>query len=349
MPENLRRFLPALLLIGLTSGGLLLSDLGSRRDGEIASQAGDSKRKTYQIALACYMPEPSRDACEAGLFDGLKALGLVEGDNLKVLRAHAQGEAANIPSILRNFDNSPVDALVTFSTPVLQGALATVRNKPVVFTYCVDPIKAGAGESFTNHRPGFTGVGSLPPIGESIQIMQEALPAIRSLGVIYNDGEANSQRIISLLREVCQKQGLRLVEKTAMNPNEVIPAAQALVTERVDAIYIPNDNTAAQAFDGIVFTATKAGIPTISADPDDLGRGVLMGVGAGFYYSGKAAAEPLAEVLRGKSPSDIPIRNVSVSLARVDLGVAKTLGISLPVSFLARLPEADKISSPVVK
>lgn len=349
MHENLRRFLPGLLLIGLTSGGLLLSDLGSRSAGEAALPIKDANRGPYAIALAYYMPEPSRDACEAGLFDGLKALGLVEGENLKVLRAHAQGEAANIPAILQNFDNSPVDAVVTFSTPVLQGALATIRNKSVVFTYCVDPIKAGVGESFTNHRAGFTGIGSLPPIAESIAMIQEALPDMRSLGVIYNDGEANSQRIISLLREVCRKQGLRLVEKTAVNPNEVIPAAQALVTERVDAIYIPNDNTAAQAFDGIVLTATKAGIPSISADPDDLGRGILMGVGAGFYYSGKAAAEPLAEVLRGKSPADIPIRNVSVSLARVDLGVAEALGISLPPSFLARLPEEDKISSPVKK
>ncbi len=333
MKETAARLASGLTLLVAASAILLFSDLGSRHpepprrtNAETGSPAPEPGA-TYHIALAYFMPEPSRDTCEQGLLDGLRALGFVEGKNLSVLRAHAQGETANIATIVRNFDSLSLDAMVTFSTPVLQAALAAVRNTPVVFTYCVDPIAAGVGKSFTDHNPNFTGVGSLPPIADSVTEIRKYLPQLRTLGTIFNNNEANSRRILALLRDVCREQGITLVERPADTPGDVVPAAQALVTARVDAIYIPNDNTAAQAFDGIVQTATRARIPTMSADPDDLGRGVLLAVGVGFYHSGYAAARPLARVITGESPAVIPIENVSVSTALYDPAVAKKLGL----------------------
>lgn len=333
MKELAARLSLGLVLLAAAAGILLVSDLGSRRSKAHAHPPATGGThaidgRTYRIGLAYFMPEPSRDACEAGLFDGLRQLGFVEGKNLQVTRSHAQGEVANISTILLNLDSLDLDAIVTFSTPVLQGALASVRNTPVVFTYCVDPVAAGAGKSFTDHNPNVTGVGSLPPIADSVAAIRRYLPHLRSLGVIFNNNEANSRRIIALLRETCTQLGIHLEERPADTPGDVLPAAQALVTARVDAIYIPNDNTAAQGFDGIVQTANRAGIPTISADPDDLGRGVLLAVGVGFYHSGLAAAEPLARVLNGQSPATIPFQNVSVSDEKLDPDVARAFHLT---------------------
>jgi putative ABC transport system substrate-binding protein len=327
-----------MLLLVAASLVLLLSDLGSRnqtaRISDWTSGANAIPGRIYRVAFAYFMPEPSRDACERGLLEGLAELGYLEGENLIISRAHAQGEIVNIDGIIRNFDNSPAEVIMTFSTPVLQGALAAARNKPVVFTYCVDPVAAGAGTSFSDHRPNVTGIGSLPPVADSVAAIQKALPKMKTLGTIYNNGEANSVRILGILREVCKEAGISLIEKSAPTPSEVLQAAQALVSSRVDAIYIPNDNTVAQAFDGIVQTAQRAGIPTVSADPDDLGRGVLLAVGVGYYHSGKAAAPLLGEVLNGANPEKIPFQNVTVSELRADPQVAERLGLSLPDEFL---------------
>jgi ABC-type uncharacterized transport system substrate-binding protein len=286
--------------------------------------------RTYRVALAYFVPEPSRDACEKGLLDGLAALGFTEGKNLLVTRAHAQGEVANIAPIIQNFDNSANEVIVTFSTPVLQGALAAARSKPVVFTYVIDPVAAGAGKSLTDHRPNVTGIGTLPPVAEAIAAMQKILPNLRSVGTVYNNGEANSVRIIGLLRDACRAAGLQLVELTAPTTGDVLQATQALVARKVDAIYVAGDNTVAQALDGVIRVATTAKIPVINEDPGYIDRGILLSVGAGFYHSGKAAAPLVARVLNGESPGSIPFQNVSVNTTRFNPAVAAKLGLQVP-------------------
>lgn len=107
----------------------------------------------YKIGLAYFAPEAGCDSCIKGIFDGLRELGFESGKNLEVRRSHAQGEIANIPSMIQNFDASDVDVIVPMSTPVISSACGFAKRKPVVFTYCSDPVAAGAGNSFTNHLP----------------------------------------------------------------------------------------------------------------------------------------------------------------------------------------------------
>src|SRR4030095_12275813 len=103
--------------------------------------------RVFKLGLVYFAPEAGADLCIQGIFDGLGQLGFEEGKNLEVRRSHAQGEIANIPSLLQNYDNQDVDLILTMTTPCLTSACNTVRKKPVVFTYVYDPIAAGAGKS----------------------------------------------------------------------------------------------------------------------------------------------------------------------------------------------------------
>ncbi|HVU23877.1 MAG TPA: ABC transporter substrate-binding protein [Opitutus sp.] len=302
--------------------------------------------RTYRIAFAYFAPDASLDSCQRGLLDGMKELGYVEGQNLVVERSHAQGEMMNISQMIQNLDHTDADVLVPFSTPVLQGALAMAKLKPIVFTYITDPIAAGAGTTLEDHRPNVTGVGSLPPIEDTIKIIRRALPQVKTIGTIYNSGEANSRKILSLLRESVQRHDLQLVELTAANSNEVVQDAQALVTRHVDAIYVPGDNTAYLAFDGIIKVADSAGIPVINDDPDYFDRGPLLTCGPGFYYSGKAAAPLLARVLSGEDPAKIPMQNVSVNVTKFSRAVAAKLGLQVPDDLIREIESPAAAAMP---
>src|SRR5918993_1941675 len=107
----------------------------------------------HTIGLVYFAPEEGADMCMKGLFDGLEELGIEEGVNLEVRRAHAQGEIANIPLLIRNYDGSDVDVIVAMTTPVLTAAASVARSKPIVFTYVYDPIAAGARKRPTQHPP----------------------------------------------------------------------------------------------------------------------------------------------------------------------------------------------------
>jgi len=310
------------------------------RSIEKTPTAGPQPGRRFKIGVVYFAPEPGADICMQGLFDGLRDLGYVEGTNLEVSKAHAQGEIANIPALLQNYDNQNLDLIMTFTTPCLTAACGTVRLTPVVFTYVYDPLAAGAGTSFTEHNPNVTGVGSFPPVDETVEMIQRLVPGVHTVGTLYNSSEANSRKVVEVARGAFAKRGLQLEEVTVTNSNEVFQAAQALAARGVQALWITGDNTAIQGFTAIVKVANDAHLPIINNDPELVVQGALACVGIGFYRSGYAAARLAARVLRGDSPKDVPIENIAVKTVSLNLDAAHLLGMTIPDEILA---EADEV------
>jgi ABC-type uncharacterized transport system substrate-binding protein len=187
-----------------------------------------------------------------------------------------------------------------------------------------------------------TGVGSFPPVAEALTMLKLTFPNLKRLGTLYNNAEANSVKIVSVLRELCRKEGLELLEAPANGTSEVVPAAQSLVARRAEAVYLPSDNTAYQAFDGLVGRLAEGRVPLVIDSPEFLNRGALAVVGVGYYQSGFAAAEPLARVLRGANPGSIPLRNIIDKKVLFNQDVARKFGITFPPAALAmRTPEPE--------
>ena len=290
--------------------------------------------RIYKIGLAYFAPEAGAEACMRGIFDGLREQGFEEGKNLEVRRAHAQGEIVNIPAMLQNFDASDVDVILPMSTPVISSACGFVKRKPVVFTYCSDPVAAGAGKSFTNHLPTVTGIGSFPPVQDMVDVIHQTMPEAKTVGTIYNASEANSVKVIEVARGLFSAAGMKLDEVTVSSSAEVLQAAQALVGRGVDAVYIQGDNTVIQGFDGVIKATRDGKLPLFVDDPDAAKRGAVACIGLGYYRPGYAIAKPLARVLLGESPAGIPIENVSEKAVWLDLPQAEKLGLKFPDSVL---------------
>jgi ABC-type uncharacterized transport system substrate-binding protein len=286
--------------------------------------------RMFRVGLAYFAPEPGAESCMQGLFDGLRELGFVEGKNLEVRRVHAQGEIANIPAMLQSLDGQGLDLIIPLTTPCLTAACAAVRKTPVVFTYVYDPIAAGAGTSLTDHLPNVTGVGSFPPVEDTVQMIQRLLPGVQAVGTLYNSSEANSRKVVEVARRAFAQHGLRLEEVSVTSSSEVFQGAQALAARGVQALWITGDNTALQGFDAIVKVAMDARLPIINNDPEFADKGAVACVGIGFYRSGYAAAKLAAQVLLGKSPAELPMENVAVKTVSLNLVAAQRLGINLP-------------------
>jgi ABC-type uncharacterized transport system substrate-binding protein len=312
-----------------------------------AKLSGPQPGHQYKIGLAYFAPEAACESCIQGIIDGLRDMGFVEGNNLEVRRAHAQSEIANIPLLLQNFDSSDVDLILPMSTPVINASCGMVRKKPVVFTYCNDPVAAGAGKSFTDHLPNVTGIGSFPPVAEMVELIRKVMPDATTVGTIYNASEANSVKVIEVAKGLFAESGMKLDEITVSSSADVLQAAQALAGRHVDAIYIQGDNTVLQGFEAVVKAARDAHIPIFVDDPDVAKRGAVACVGLGYYKPGYAAAKPLARVLMGESPAKIPMENISEKVLWLNLPEAEKIGITFPKEILdqaagASRPPSDK-------
>ncbi len=312
----------------------------------VAAAPQPSGGRVFKIGIAYFAPEPGAESCMHGLLDGLQDQGFVEGKNLEIHKAHAQGEIANIPTILQNFDSLGLDLIVPMTTPCLTGACSVVRKTPVVFTYVYDPIAAGAGKTPTDHLPNITGVGSFPPVAETIDVIQQLVPGVRSVGTLYNSSEANSRKVVGVARELFRQRGITLEEVAITSTSEVFQAAQVLAQRNVQALWITGDNTALQAFAGIAKAAADARLPLVNNDPEFVQQGALVSVGIGWYQTGYAAAKVVARVLRGESPQGIPFENITVKQVELNHEVARTLGITFP---LALRKEAQAPAKPSAK
>ena len=330
------------------------ADLILNQDGQVEkdvtqkriAQAADRR---HHIALAYFGPDEGTDTAISGLLDGLRQLGLEEGRNLEIQKAHANGEIGTIPTMIQSLEAGEAEVIVAFSTPVITAACAGAGRKPVVFTYCSDPIAAGAGKSFEDHLPFVTGIGCFPPVEEALAMIRLTFPGIKRLGTLYNNAEANSVKVVSVLRGLCATNGIQLVEATLNNTSEAVLAAQSLVARGVSAVYLPGDNTAYQAFEGVVSRLTEGRVPLIIDAPEYLSHGALAVVGVGYHECGFAAAAPLARVLRGEKPAAIPLRNVTEKKVFFNSEVARRLGVVFPPAVLAMQTAAKSERTPARK
>jgi ABC-type uncharacterized transport system substrate-binding protein len=313
----------------LAKADVFIDENGVRQKSKMAIPKPPEGR-IFKVGLVYFGPEPGADACMEGLFSGLKDLGFVEGKNLQVRKAHAQGEIVNIPLILQNFDNEDVELIIAMTTPVLTAAVNAVKKKPVVFTYVYDPVAAGAGKTPADHLPNITGTGSFPPVGATIDAIQKLVPQVRSVGTLYNSSEANSRKVISAGRELFQKRGIKLEEVAITNTSEVFQAAQALTARQIQALWITGDNTAFQAFEGIAKAAADARLPLVINDPEFTEKGALAAVGIGWQKTCFEAAKKVAQVLLGENPQGLPFENIAIQQIVLNYSVARKLGITFP-------------------
>ena len=269
-----------------------------------------------------------------GVFDGLAQEGFTKDGNLEVISSHAQGEISNIPMLVQNFMTQGVDLIITLTTPCLSAACSVARSSRIAFTYCYDPVAAGAGKSFTDHLPNVTGVGSFPPVEATVDLIQKLVPHVKAVSTVYNNSEANSVKVIGVAREAFRKRGISLQEVTATNTSEVFQSAQVATYRNVQAMWVTGDNTALQGFDSIVKATSAAKLPLFINDPEFTSRGAVACVGLGWYPAGKAGGVLAARMLRGEDPAGIPFQEVAEQKLLLNEQVAGKLGITFPADVL---------------
>jgi putative tryptophan/tyrosine transport system substrate-binding protein len=326
------RVISGFSLLGLLVGGTCSCGGGGTAPSR---STGPAQGRVYRVGIASYAPDPGADRLLEGLFASLETLGFARGSNLEVEHVMAAGEMANVPLMLQNLDGEGMDLIITLTTPVLASACQVVRHAPVVFCYVTDPIAAGAGTTFADHLPNVTGVGSFDPVEETFDILALLRPNLGSVGTLYNASEANSTKVVGVAREIAKRRGVTLEEVTISGTSDVLLAAQSLTLRDVDALWVPTDNTAAQAFSAIGLTARKARLPLLANEKEQIAAGALIAVGASWRQVGEVTARMAARVLRGELPKDIPFENFVGATVLLNHDLAREIGIEFPPEIAA--------------
>jgi len=294
-----------------------------------------------KVAVSQIVEHPALDATRQGLLDGLKEKGYIEGENLEFTYQTAQGNPAIAVQIAKQFVGERPDVLVGIATPTAQALAASTRSIPVVFTAVTDPVGAKLVKNMDKPARNVTGLSDLSPVAQHVELMQELLPNMKNIGVVFNPGEANAVALVELLREAANARGLNVIEGTALKSADVQAAAQ-IVASKADVIYAPTDNTVASAIDGLVNAANQANKPIIGASTTYIENGALAALGFDYYQVGVQTADYVDALLKGKKVADLPVKVAKGSDLALNQKAANKLGITFPPSVLDRATSVAK-------
>ena len=300
--------------------------------------------KTYRIGFSQIVDHPALNATRQGFLDGLKAAGFVEGKNLVFQYQNAQGDVNNARNIATKFVADGVDLLAPCTTPNVQATIRVARGGPipVVFGCVTNPVEVGVLTSLDKPTGNnITGLYGAQPVKELLDLVVEVLPKAKTIGTIFNGGESNSVAANAVAKAEAEKRGLRWIEVQITGSAEVKNAVESLVG-RVDALFTPQDNTLASAFDAVVKVTRDNRIPLFSLDTSSVARGALAAFGVDQYKLGVAwATQAAVPVLLGRDPATfvpVPYRTFDLYL---NTATAAADGLTIPPAVLQRV-KSDK-------
>src|SRR5690606_19796213 len=180
-----------------------------------------------------------------------------------------------------------------------------------------------------------TGLSDMSPVASHVDLIKEIMPDVKTIGFLYNSGEANSVSLLAALKAAAEPAGIAIVESAATKTAEVQGAARALVG-RVDAIYVPTDNTIVSALEAAVAVAEEAKLPLFTADTDSVNRGSIAALGFNYYDVGKQTGEVVVRILKGEKPGDIAVKIADGTDLVVNKAAAQKIGLELPESVVSR-------------
>ena len=294
-----------------------------------------ARAENVTVAVTAIVEHPALDAARDGVKEALEAAGYKEGENLTFLYESAQGNPATAAQIARQFAGEEPNVIVPISTPSAQAVVSTTRDIPVVFTAVSDPLGAQLVKDMDKPGGNVTGLSDLSPVAEHLALIKEILPNVKTIGYLYNSGEANSVSLLAVLKVEAEKAGLTVVESAATKSAEVQGAARALIG-RADAIYIPTDNTIISALEGAVAVAEEAKLPLFTADTDSVSRGAIAALGFNYKDVGRQTGEIVVRILKGENPGDIAVKVAAGTDLVVNKSAATKMGVTLPEAVIGR-------------
>ncbi len=258
------------------------------------------------IGITQIVDHPSLNAIREGIIEGLAHEGFVEGKDLTIIFENAQGNPTTAAQIAQKFASLPLDAVVPITTPSAQAIVQQIKKTPIVFAAISDPVAAKVVSSLEHPKGNVTGVADIPPLEEQLNFIETCIPGMKTLGVVYNPGEANNVAFLEKLTALAHKKHIKIITAAAPKSSDVQAAAYSLV-ERVDAIFVGNDNTVVSGLEPLVKASLDADKPLFVSDPESVERGALAAYAYDQRQLGYQVGQMVAAVLKGKKPIEMPV------------------------------------------
>jgi putative ABC transport system substrate-binding protein len=278
----------------------------------------------------------------AAFREGLRELGYVEGQNIKIESRWAEGNYDRLPGLAADLVRLKVDVIVTYGTPASQAAKRATGTIPIVMAAIIDPVASGLVTSIARPGGNLTGQSMMSPdlVAKQLEILKEAVPKVSRVAVLWNPANAGNAPQVRHAQDAAGALGVRLQSLGAKGPSEIDSAFTAMTSEQAGAVIVLVDAMLQENRTRITDLAARNRLPAVYGLSEYAEAGGLLAYGPNRLGMFRHAVTYVDKILKGAKPGDLPIEQPQTFELIVNLKTAKALGVTIPPSLLQR---ADQV------
>lgn len=313
---------------------------------EKSTASEESSGASYTIGICNYVDDASLNQIVENINVRLAEIESEQGITINVKYDNCNADANVMNQIIANFAADNVDLMVGVATPVAMAMQSATEDSktPVVFAAVSDPVGAGLVASLEEPGSNVTGSSDNLDTNSVMNLIFAQNPDAKKIGLLYDVGQDSSTAAIEHAKAYLDDKGVEYVERTATTAEEVALAAQALVSDGVDAVFTPTDNTIMKAELAIYETFADAGIPHYTGADSFALNGAFLGYGVDYANLGRETADMIASILtEGKDPATTPVITFDNGTATVNTEICEKLGLDLDTVSEAFAPYCTRV------
>ena len=277
---------------------------------------------------------------EHPVFGGLRDVGLVDGRNATVLVRDADGDARRMPQLARELVAAQPDIIISAGPPAVQALKLATTTIPIVFAIISDPVAYGIVASFARPGGNLTGLSMVNTelSGKRLELLKELSPKITRIAVVTDP--ALGPQGLPETKMTAQRLGLELqiIESSPTELEHAFAEARRGGAQAVLVMPTPFYNiTSIRHY--LAEQAVQSRLPSMCEEISYVRDGCLLSYGPDFIEMWRRSAVYVDKILKGANPADLPVEQPTKFNLFVNQKTAKSLGITIPVTMLARADE----------
>jgi putative ABC transport system substrate-binding protein len=277
----------------------------------------------------------------AAFRQGLKDTGYVESQNVAIEYRFAEDQYDRLPSLAADLVRRQVTVIVA-NGPAARAAKEATPTIPIVFTGGVDPVEAGLVPSLNQPGGNITGVTILGvELGpKRLELLHELVPATSTVAALVNPSDPGRAEITSReFQQAARTLGLQLHILHTSSDHDVDAAFASLARMKAGGLVIGGEPFFNSRTEQLGALSLRWGVPAIYQTREFTAAGGLASYGANLIEAYRLIGLYTGRIIKGEKPADLPVQRLTKVELILNLKTAKTLGLTVPQSLLARADE----------
>ena len=272
---------------------------------------------------------------------GLNETGYIEGQNVAIEYRWAEGHYDRMPALALDLADRKVDVIAAAGTSGIMAAKHATSTIPIVFFGGGDLVAAGLVTSLARPGGNLTGISimstELNP--KRFGLLADLVPQARAIALLVNPNNTTAERTIRDVQEEARTRGVQLHILKASSEREIDAAFTSLVEVNAGALVGSSDPFFNSRREQLLALAAHHAVPAIWDWREFVVAGGLISYGVSLTASSRQFGAYVGRILKGATPADLPIDRPTKFELVINLKTAKTLGLTVPPSLLARADE----------